>query len=203
LNAIDGEQAVSQDVQEPESDTSTDVALPTAEPAVAPVDPLAEFGIAIPSTAPIATADRDLNIGGKVVFALDVARIDRAERFYHELFQLDIICRAWRQDDNSWKVTTDDINWGRELINGYFPELVVLQRPGWTLVLHCMGRGQVLKSPKIGDAEVPVSPGAMRKLRARILMKSYTVVADQPGLFAFRDPFAMVWTLIANESLTN
>ncbi|TVR72333.1 MAG: hypothetical protein EA415_09850 [Sphaerobacteraceae bacterium] len=194
---------MSQDAQVPDTDTSTDIAVPVAEPAVAPVHPLTEFGITIPSTAPIAVAERDLNIGGEVVFALDVARIDRAESFYHDLFQLDIICRAWRQDDGSWQVSTDEVNWARELINGYYPELVVLQRPRWTLVLHGIGRGQVLTTPKLGDAEVPVSPAAMRKLRAKILMKSYTVVTDEPDRFAFRDPFAMVWTLIANESLSN
>src|SRR5699024_2295953 len=136
-------------------------------------DPLIEFGIAIPQDAPVVPAKQTLALGGTVSFVLDVARIDRAERFYHELFEMDIVCRAWRQDDGSWEVTTEQIDWPKWLIYGHYPELVVLQRPGWTLVLHGMGRGEVLKTPKIGDAEVPVSPETMRRLRARILIKSY------------------------------
>jgi hypothetical protein len=70
-------------------------------------------------------------------------------------------------------------------------------------MLHGMGRGQVLTASKLGDAEVPVSPAAMRTLRAKVLMKSYTVVTDEPDRFAFRDPYAMVWTLIRNDSLSS
>jgi hypothetical protein len=193
---------VSQDVQEPESEQSTEVAVPESPAPPSEVDPLDEFGIAIPSDAPVVPATRTLDIGGTLAFTLDVARIDRAERFYHDLFEMDIVCRAWRQDDESWDVTTEQIDWPGVLINGYYPELVVLRRPDWTLVLHGMGRGQVLKSPKVGDAEVPVSPDAMRRLRARILIKSYTVVEDTPDRFAFRDPFAVVWTLVTDESLS-
>lgn len=193
---------VSQDVQEPESEKTAEMATPVTQPAQAPVDPLAEFGITIPSSAPIMPAERTLDIGGTVSFGLDVARIDRAERFYHELFEMDIVCRAWRQDDGSWSVSTEPVDWPAVLIHGYYPELVVLQRPGWTLVLHGMGRGQVLKSPKVGDAEAPASLESFRKLRAKILIRAYTVVEDRPDRFAFRDPFAVVWTLVPDESLS-
>ena len=191
---------VSQDMQD--QDQTNQVAVPDETSSVAMVDPLAEFGITIPSTSPVMPAERTLEIAGAVSFTIDVARIDRAEKFYHELFQMDVICRAWRHDDGSWEVTTEDVDWPRLLINGYYPELVVLQRPGWTIVLHGMGRGQVLKAPKIGDALVPVSPETLRKLRAKILIKSYTVVQDEPESFAFRDPFAVVWTLVPDESLS-
>lgn len=194
---------VSQDVKEPESGQSTDVAVTGTEPAQAPVDPLAEFGVSIPSGAPIIPAERTLDIGGSVSFGLDVARIDRAEAFYHDLFEMDVVCRAWRQDDGSWDVSTEPVDWPAVLIHGYYPELVVLQRPEWTLVLHGMGRGAVLKSPKIGDAEIPVSPKTLRKLRAKILIKAYTVVQDLPDSFSFRDPYAVVWTLISDESLAS
>jgi hypothetical protein len=193
---------VSGDVQEPDSEQTAEVAVPEVPDVPSRIDPLTEFDISIPSDAPVLLAEKKLSIGGSVSFALDVARIDRAEQFYHDLFELDVMCRAWRRDDGSWDTTTEAIDWPRALINGYYPELVVLQRPGWTLVLHGMGRGQVLKAPKIGDAEVPVSPDAMRRLRAKLLIKSYTVVHDSPDQFAFRDPFAMVWTLVRDESLS-
>lgn len=182
-------------------DQTNEIAIPDADASVAPVDPLAEFGITIPSDAPVIPAGRTLEIAGNVSFTIDVARIDRAESFYHDLFEMDVVCRAWRHDDGSWELTTENLEWAPLLINGYYPELVVLQRPGWTIVLHGMGRGQVLKSPKIGDAVVPVSPATLRKLRAKILIKAYTVVQDEPESFAFRDPYAVVWTLVPDESL--
>jgi hypothetical protein len=193
---------VSQDSQQPESEQSTEVAIPESQPAPAFFDPLEEFGIAIPAAAPVTPAMRTQDIGGTVTFVLDVARIDSAERLYHTLFEMDVVCRAWRQDDGSWEATTEEIDWNACLIRGYYPELVVLERPGWKIVLHGMGRGEVLKSPKIGDAFVPVSPATMRRLRAKILMKSYTVVQDLPDSFSFRDPFAVVWTLVPDESLS-
>jgi hypothetical protein len=193
---------VSEDVQDPNSEQTTEVAVPETPVAPSELDPLAEFGITIPSGAPVISAEKTMEIGGTVSFALDVARIDRAERFYNDLFEMDVMCRAWRRDDGTWDVTTEEIDWPRHLINGYYPELVVLQRPGWTLVLHGMGRGQVLKPPKLGDAEVPVSPETMRRLRAKILIKSYTVVHDSPDQFSFRDPYAVVWTLVRDDSLS-
>ncbi|MEX2426290.1 MAG: hypothetical protein WD401_05945, partial [Thermomicrobiaceae bacterium] len=187
---------MSQENEQPDSDQSTDVAVPEPQSAPSPADQLAVFGVTIPSTAPVKQANHTLTgMGGTVTFTLDVARIDSAERLYHELFEMDIICRAWRQDDGSWEVTTEEIDWNACLINGYYPELVVLQRPRWQIILHGMGRGEVLKSPKIGDAFVPVSLKTLRRLRAKILMKSYTVVQDYPDQFAFRGPFAVVWTL--------
>jgi hypothetical protein len=193
---------VSQDLREPEADQSNDIEVHDDTSAATAVDPLAEFGIAIPASAPIASASRTLDIAGTVNFTLDVARIDRAEQFYHELFEMDIVCRAWRQDDGTWEASSEPVDWPTVLMNGYYPELVVLQRPGWMLILHGMGRGQVLKSPKIGDAFVPVSLETLRKLRAKILIKSYTVVQDEPESFAFRDPYAVVWTLVPDESLS-
>lgn len=193
---------VSQDVRGPESDQSTDVAVPESAELQGVVDPLADYGITLPSDAPVLAADRTLDIGGSVSFTLDVARIDRAEKFYHDLFEMDIVCRAWRRDDGTWDATTESVDWPKLLINGYYPELVVLQRPGWTLVLHGIGRGEVLTSPKIGDATVPVSPATMRRLRAKVLIKSYTVVQDVPDSFAFRDPYAIVWTIVPDDSLS-
>jgi hypothetical protein len=193
---------VNQEDQVQDANQATDVAVPEEHSAVASVDTLSEFGITIPASGPVAVANRTLDIAGTVSFALDVARIDRAESFYHDLFELDIVCRAWRLDDGSWDVTTETIDWPADLINGYYPELVVLQRPGWTFVLHGIGRGQVLTSPKLGDATVPVSPETLRKLRARILIKSYTVVRDEPEEFAFRDPYAVVWTLVPDPTLS-
>lgn len=191
---------VNQDVEQPDTDQPTDIALPDEEGLSSEENPLAEFGIAIPDSAPILPATRTLEFGGSVRFVLDVARIDRAEHFYHDLFEMDVVCRAWRQDDGSWDVTTEEIDWASLLIYGDYPELVVLQRPGWTIILHGMGRGQILKSPKVGDAIVPVPRETLRRLRAKVLIKAYTVVEDQPDRFAFRDPYAVVWTLTLQES---
>lgn len=191
---------VSQDLERPEADESTEIAVPEEDAVAVEHDPLAEFGIAIPDDTPVLPAERTLEFGGTVNFVLDVARIDRAEAFYHDLFELDVVCRAWRNDDGFWEVTTEEIDWASLLIDGDYPELVVLRRPGWTIVLHGMGRGQILKSPKIGDAEVPVPIETLRRIRARVLIKAYTVVEDRPERFAFRDPYAVVWTLVLDDT---
>jgi hypothetical protein len=192
---------VSQDVEQREIDERTGLAVPEEPAVVETPDPLRAFGIQIPPDAPIIPATRTLDIGGQVTFTLDVAYINRAEAFYHNLFEMDVVCRAWRRN-NHWEVTTEEIDWNAQMLYGEYPELVVLQRPGWAIVLHAIGRGAILTSPKLGDAEVPVSPATMRRMRARILMKSYTVVHDSPGVFSFRDPFAVVWTLVVDESLS-
>ena len=193
---------VSEESREPDAEETAEMAVPEVPSAPAALDPLAEFGIEIPPGAPVIPADRTLEIGGSVSFVLDVASISKAERFYHELFEMDVVCRAWRLDDGSWDATTEAIDWDAHLIDGYYPELVVLERPGWRMVLHGMGRGAVLPVPKLGDMEVPVSPETLRQLRAKILIKAYTVVQDEPDSFAFRDPYAIVWTLVPDPSLS-
>lgn len=193
---------MSQDPDQRQNDEPSDVAIQDDRTAVGVQDPLERFGIQIPADAPMIPAERTLELGGDVSFTIDVAYINRAEAFYHDLFELDIVCRAWRRN-NHWEATTEEIDWGRQMLYGEYPELVVLQRPGWTLVVRAIGRGGISTSPKLGDAEVPVSPAAMRRLRARILMKSYTVVHDSQEMFSFRDPFAVVWTLVVDESLAD
>jgi hypothetical protein len=191
---------VSQDVDQQETSDATDVAISEETQEVALPDPLADFGLTIPDDAPVIPAVRTLEIGGAVRFTLDVSYINKAEAFYHDFFEMDVVFRAWDRD-GKLKVTTEEIDWPALMLWGEYPALSCLQRPEWTILLRSIGRGQVMTSPKLGDAEVPVSRKTLRRLRARALVKGYTVVVDEPDVFGFRDPFAVVWRLVADDSL--
>jgi hypothetical protein len=191
---------VSQDAEQREYDETTGLAVPEREPVAEPPDLLDQFGLQVPSDAPIMPAPRTLELGGSVNFLLEVSYINRAEEFYHRMFEMDVMFRAWRRNRH-WEASTDEIDWPSRMIYGDYPELVCLKRDNWTIVLAAVGRGYNFDTPKAADAAVSVSPASLRRLRARALMKGYTVLEDTADSFSFRDPFRVVWRLVADESL--
>jgi hypothetical protein len=185
-------------VSEETTQTSRTALEVAPETAVAVPDPLEPYGLTVPSEGPVLPAPRTLDIFGGDAITLLVAYINRAETFYHELFEMDVVLRAWRRDDR-WEPVTGEFAWEPAMIHGEYPELSFLRRDDWSLLLRAVGRGTVFRAPMARELSVPVSASTLRRLRARVLIKGYTVMRDEPGEFAFRDPYRIVWRLVPAE----
>jgi hypothetical protein len=199
------DEAVPESTDEPAAGAADEAEAPVAvaeaedDTSVAFPDPLAPYGLTVPDDGPVLPAERTLEMFGGESVVLQVAYINRAEAFYHDLFEMDVVLRAWRRG-HDWETVTGEFAWEPAMIHGEFPAMSYLRRDDWSLVLESAGRGMVFRSAVAHEALVPVSPETLRRLRARVLIAGYTVLRDQPDEFAFRDPFRIVWRITAVES---
>lgn len=159
---------------------------------------LEQYGLD-PDTQPVIPAERTLEYSSSDQFRLWVSRIDKAERFYHQYLEMDVVFRAWRTSDG-WEQTTEPVDWDQMMMDGSFPELVYLRRDNMSVILISAGRMNIFDEPVSYRATLSFDPVSLRRIRAKLLMRGYTVVADTPEMFAFRDPYRVIWHLYRADS---
>lgn len=152
------------------------------------------YGLAIPAQTTIIEAEHTLELQAFDHVALRVADIRRAEDFYHEFLEMDVIARARRTGDG-WNVMPADFDWTEGLRTGFYPELVVLRNGPISLFLLNAGRGAVMNEPRLAHIGLRVSSETLSTLRGIVLIRSYPVVEDDVHAFRFRDPYGMTWHL--------
>lgn len=141
-------------------------------------------------------ATSEITLSGIDHIALRVRDIARAERFYQTFFGMDVIYRAYLEDDR-WVQLDETFDWEESIHTGVGPEIVRLENGPVALVLIDIGGGKILHENRIGHFSVQASPETMAEIRGRALFHSYTVQEDTPVAFRFVDPFGLVWQIIA------
>jgi catechol 2,3-dioxygenase-like lactoylglutathione lyase family enzyme len=172
----------------------------TATPVVATGDTSGfPYGLVIPRGTAVIKAEHTLELHAFDHVALRVASIQRAEAFYHEFFEMDVVARA-RRSGNGWEIMPADFDWTVGLNSGFYPELVVLQNGPITLLLLNAGHGAVMNEPRLAHLGLRVSSETLGFLRGLVLIRSYPVVQDDLHAFRFRDPYGISWHLTDIES---
>jgi catechol 2,3-dioxygenase-like lactoylglutathione lyase family enzyme len=152
------------------------------------------YGLSLSSTMVVLRAERPLEITAFDHIALRVADVRRAEAFYHELFQMDILTRA-RRVNGQWEAMPNDYSWNEGVRTGVFPEVVALRNGPIAVLLENAGRGAVMNEPRLAHIALRVTAETLASLRAVVLIRSFTVTQDEPHDFRFIDPFGVVWHL--------
>jgi catechol 2,3-dioxygenase-like lactoylglutathione lyase family enzyme len=152
------------------------------------------YGLSLSSGTAVQLAEHTLAFQAFDHLALRVADIRRAEAFYHEFFEMDVLQRARRVNDQ-WERMPNDFNWGEGLRTGYYPDVVVLRNGPITLLLENAGRGAVMVEPRLGHIGLRVTAETLATLRAVVLVRSFAVSQDDPHAFRFIDPYGIVWHL--------
>jgi catechol 2,3-dioxygenase-like lactoylglutathione lyase family enzyme len=152
------------------------------------------YGLVIPRDTAIIKAEHSLDIQAFDHVALRVASIQRAETFYHEFLEMDVMARARRSGDN-WEIMPVDFDWTVGLNTGFYPELVVLRNGPVNLLLLNAGHGAVMIEPRLAHIGLLVSSETLGFLRGTVLIRSYPVVQDDLHAFRFRDPYGITWHL--------
>ncbi|MDI3339270.1 MAG: VOC family protein [Sphaerobacter sp.] len=155
---------------------------------------LQPYGLTQAPEGPVIEAERSLVIEAIDHLAVRVADIQRAEEFYRDFFQMDLVLRA-HHVDGTWERLPRDYDWDEGLRQGITVDLVYLSHPPLSLVLLNAGRGAVFAPPRIDHISLRVSPGTLLTIRAQALVRSFPVLAEQPHTFIFRDPFGLTWHL--------
>ena len=152
------------------------------------------YGLAIPRNTAIIEAEHTLDLQAFDHVAVRVASIQRAEAFYHEFFEMDVVARARRSGDN-WEIMPTNFDWNEGLNTGFYPELVVLRNGPINLLLLNAGHGAVMNEPRLAHIGLRVSSDTLGFLRGTVLIRSYPVVQDDLHAFRFRDPYGLTWHL--------
>lgn len=155
---------------------------------------LQPYGLNVATDEPLIRAERSLVIEAVDHIAIRVANIRRAETFYHEFFQMDVVLRARRTDDG-WEKLPADYDWEAGLRQGVYVDMVYLQHPPLSLVLLGAGRGAIFQEPRLDHISLRLSPGSLMTIRAQALVRSFSTIRDEPHSFMFRDPFGITWHL--------
>ena len=152
------------------------------------------YGLVIPRETAIIKAEHSLEIQAIDHIALRVASIQRAEAFYHEFLEMDVVARARRSGDD-WEIMPIDFDWTVGLNTGFYPEMVVLRNGPINLLLLNAGHGAVMNEPRLAHIGLRVSSETLGFLRGTVLIRSYPVVQDDLHAFRFRDPYGITWHL--------
>lgn len=153
---------------------------------------LQPYGLAEPAT-PIARAQEPLAILGIDHIAIRVAQMARAEAFYHEFFQMDIVLRARRNAEGTWEPLPADYDWDEAIRTGTDAEMVYLRHPQLSIALRAAGRGTIFREPRVERISLRVTPEALATIRAEALVRSFAVTKDEPHSFIFQDPYDIIW----------
>lgn len=169
---------------------------------------LGDAGASLPALRPydleistddlVLQAEKTLELRAWDHLALRVVNMRKAEAFYHELFQMDVLLRARRLGER-WERLPADLDWDEAIRTGEYPDLTLLRHGPISLVLLNAGRGAVLFDPRLDHLSLRVSPGTLATLRATVLVRSFAVTRDEPCSFQFRDPFGITWHLTDDD----
>lgn len=146
-------------------------------------------------------ATSEITLSGIDHIALRVRDIASAERFYRRFFAMNVIYRAYLEDDR-WEQVDENYDWEEGLHTGIRPEIVRLENGPVALVLLDIGGGKILHENRIGHFSVQAPAETMSEIRGRALFHSFTIQEDTPVAFRFVDPYGMVWQIVLADPAT-
>jgi catechol 2,3-dioxygenase-like lactoylglutathione lyase family enzyme len=122
--------------------------------------------------------------------ALHVPDLRAAERFYCEVFGLEVRFRESKAADGGWYTLRSPLGWDEAARRGISVDMLALDRDGFTLAL-------VPGTPPAGalyEVCIGAAPVEIAELRARA-ERSATVLDSEREWFRFRDPFGFCWSV--------
>ena len=135
---------------------------------------------------------KSVNIQALNHIALRVSNLNKAEAFYTELFAMDVQGRG-RIVGNVVEALPADFSWATDLDTG--ADVSYLQNGPLLLALHRVGLGARIERSLLDHISLRVDATTYTRVKGRVLMRGYEIIAQTEMAFAFRDPFSVVWEL--------
>lgn len=141
-------------------------------------------------------AEDELIVNGRTYAVVQVGDLAPAERFYSELFNLDIEQRMWQDEVGVWQVMPDDYDHDTAAQEDDEADVVFMTNEPLNLAVVRAGRAARLEYATINnDIAVAMTPEATHRVKALALMRGYNLLESAGPTFAFRDPFGVVWDI--------
>lgn len=166
-----------------------------------PLLPEANRSLATATAAPATTiqhvemieTDEELTSGGITYAVIPVLRLEPAERFYNDVFGLQLQQRLRRSGDG-WEALDAGYHHGAAEDDNIEADLVFLHNGPLNIALQRAGRAARLDYSRVSnEIGVAVDAATGSRLKAIVLMRGYTMLTSTASAFAFRDPFGVVW----------
>lgn len=141
-------------------------------------------------------AEDELIVNGRTFAVVQVNDLPRAERFYKELFNLRIHQRMRQDDEGVWRELppVEDERTAHQHTSE--ADVVFMVNEPLHVALVGAGRGARLDYAQVHNAiEVTTTAEAANRIKALVLMGTYTLLGSAGPTFSFRDPFGVVWNV--------
>lgn len=125
--------------------------------------------------------------------AINVTELDKAERFYAELFGLEVVARTKSDDMGAYRLLSSDYNAIDAVMTNEMADDSFLRNGALLIALHRVGRGARIERTLIDRVSIRVDAGTFSRLRGQILMRNYENLGGGQTYFAFRDPYGVPW----------
>ena len=159
---------------------------------------LLPYGVTLSSSTAVLRPERTLEFEAIDHVAIRVADVRRAEAFYHDFFEMDVVLRARRFHDN-WEVLPSTFDYNEGLTTGYYPEIIHLRNGVLKIVLVNAGRGAVINEHRVEHVGLRVPQATLTAIRGVALVRNFSVEQDDRQAFRFTDPYGITWHLATGE----
>jgi len=127
--------------------------------------------------------------------AVRVNDLPKAERFYADFFNMELLGRARRDPIGEYIPLDGAYGWQQARRQGAEADVAFLRNGPVTLALIRAGRGARLESAIFDHLSVTVDATTYTRVKGEVLMRSFLTLVVGETTFTFRDPFGVVWEL--------
>jgi catechol 2,3-dioxygenase-like lactoylglutathione lyase family enzyme len=149
--------------------------------------------LAVTPVREIAEDERLLRVREVNHIALRVQDLAKAERFYTEFLDMELLGRARGGADGLLQALDGSYSWEEARRTGNEADVSYLRNGPLTLALHRLGRGARLERSLLDHVSIRLDATAFTELKGQVLVRSFELLATADTAFMFRDPFGFVW----------
>lgn len=125
--------------------------------------------------------------------AINVTDLPKAERFYNDLFGLEVVARTISDEMGAYRLLSADYDPVTAVMTDEMADDSFLRNGALLIALHRVGRGARIERLLIDRVSIRVDAESYNRLRGVALMRNYENLGGGQTYFAFRDPYGVPW----------
>jgi catechol 2,3-dioxygenase-like lactoylglutathione lyase family enzyme len=133
--------------------------------------------------------------------AVNVMELRRAEQFYTDLFEMEVVARTRSEPDGSYRLLSPDYSPDEAVLRGEEADDSFLRNGPLTIALHRVGAGARLERSLLDRVSIRVDGQTFNRLRGIIMMRQYEMLGGGTTYFSFRDPYGVPWEITVPGAL--
>jgi len=133
--------------------------------------------------------------------AINVADLAKAEKFYNELFGLQVVARTKSDNQGGYRLLSPDYDPVDAVLTDEQADDSFLRNGALLIALHRVGRGARLERTMIDRVSIRVDVETFNRLRGQVLMRNYENLGGSHTYFSFRDPNGVPWEVTVAGAL--
>ncbi len=146
-------------------------------------------------------ADDEVTIRGRNFAVIQVLELAPAEALYADLLDLSLGERLRQDEDDAWNQVEPDYDHARAVHTGSEADISFLHNGPLNIALMRAGRAARLDYSVINNQiAVAMEPAIAARIKAKVMMRGYTLLASEGPVYTFRDPFGVAWSIHPHQS---